>query len=241
MLDRVSEVRPSVMRGAERLSSKESRRVPRIGEERLRLEIERPKQPALRVLLEQDLGYATVIPVLVAALRIEERPRPHLAEVTERVGRRAHALELVGGDQSLYIWVVLALEVGDRLLLTFLPRERLVGLAHRRDEGSDAQAERCTDLVHGDVRVLDGVVEESGDDRVVAAAEPVQDFCDTHRMGDVWEIRAFALLPRRSMSLGRKAESLLESRVCPACHLPLPFSLPLSSGLLRQHAKRTSI
>ena len=116
VLDRVGEVRPCVVRVAEGLPGEEGRRVPLIGEERLRLEVERPEQSALRILPQQNLRDAPVVPVLLAPVRVEEGPRLLLPEMTQRVGDRADVVELVGGHQRKHVRILLLLEVLDRVL-----------------------------------------------------------------------------------------------------------------------------
>ena len=83
----------------------------------------------------------------------------------------------------------------------------------------DPRAERVADLVRRDVRVLDRVVEEPRHDHVLVAIEPVQDLCDSDRMGDVREVRALPLLVHGCVRLDGEGERLLEAGICLTCHL----------------------
>jgi hypothetical protein len=91
VLDGIGEVRAGVVGRAERFSGEEPRHPSRVREDILRLVVERPKQPAFRVVREQDLRDLSVVPMLLPTLGIEERPGLR-AKMTERVRQRAQEL-----------------------------------------------------------------------------------------------------------------------------------------------------
>ena len=170
--------------------------------------------------------------MLIAPGCVEQSPGLLLAEVTECVGDRANVVELVGRDQCEHVRILLLFEVSDRVLFPWLPLERLVGLARRGHKGRDPRAEGDADLVRLDVCVLDRVVKEPRHDHVLVTIEPVQDLCDSDRMGDVREVRTLPLLVHGCVRLDGEGERLLEAGICLTCHLSP--NRQSSTGLLRK-------
>ena len=115
--------------------------------------------------------------------------------------QRAHVVQAIGELDQQHAHVV-----GDgeqqlaeilRLLGVLGGEIELVELGQAVDQPADLGAEQLVDLLAGDRRVLDRVVQHRGDDRRVVELELGQDRRDFERMREIGIARGALLLPMR--------------------------------------------